>query len=379
MKKILILGAGLVGTPMALDLAGLNEYQITLADLNPEQLKKSEGISNIRRQVADVTDLKVLKDLTGNADWVINAVPGFLGFDTLKSLIELGKHVIDISFFPENAFDLEELALKNQVTAITDMGVAPGMSNVFAGYAQTLFDEMTDLKIYVGGLPEVRTWPYEYKAGFSPVDVIEEYTRPAWVVRNGKRLAMEPLSETELMEFEGVGTLEAFVSDGLRSLAKTIHAPDMVEKTLRFPGHAAKMKMLRDTGFFNREPVNIKGNKVSPLDLSARLLADQWKLNPGERDITVMRIIGEGRNGGKTQRFTVELTDRYDEETGVHSMGRTTGYSATGALRMMEAGLFSRKGIIVPEYIGQEKHCLNFLISHLAERGIVYRQSLQEI
>ncbi len=190
---------------------------------------------------------------------MLSAVPGFMGFQTLKTIITAGKNVVDIAFFSENPFDLDALARKKGVTAIVDCGVAPGMSSVLIGHVDQLLDSTENILIYVGGLPEVRQWPYDYKAVFSPIDVIEEYTRPARYVENGHLVVREALSDAELMDFPGIGTLEVFNSDGLRTLADTIDAPNMKEKTLRYQGHIEKMAVLRATGLFSEEPIEING------------------------------------------------------------------------------------------------------------------------
>lgn len=375
--KVIVLGAGLVGGPMAVDLANDRGIEVGIADISDEALKSLP--ENLLKINADLSVSEAVKKIVKDFDFVISAVPGYMGYNTLKSVIEAGKNAVDIAFFPEDPFGLNSLALENNVTVITDCGVAPGMMHILTGYVADLLDETENAITYVGGLPEVRELPYEYKAVFSPIDVIEEYTRPARVIENGKLLVKEALSETELMNFPGIGTLEAFNSDGIRSLSKTITARNISEKTLRYPGHVAIMKVLRDTGFFSQESVEIKGQMVKPMDLTAKLLFPKWKLGRGERDLTVMKVVVEGKKNGKKLRYTYDLLDRYDETTQTHSMARTTGYTATVALRMLAAGLYTRKGISVPEYIGQHHQCVDFMLNGLAERGIHYISTIEEI
>jgi saccharopine dehydrogenase-like NADP-dependent oxidoreductase len=250
------------------------------------------------------------------------------------------------------------------------------MCNILIGYVDHLLDETENVLYYVGGLPEIREWPYEYKAVFSPADVIEEYTRPARYVENGKLITRPALSDPELISFEGVGTLEAFNTDGLRSLAQTIHCPNMKEKTLRYPGHIEKMAVLRETGFFGTDPIEMNGTQIRPLDFTAKLLFPKWKLKEGEVDITVMKVMVEGKKEGKYVRYTYDLLDRYDPVTRIHSMARTTGYTATVALRMIAEGLYTRKGITVPELIGREPECVAYMLKGLEARGIVYRETI---
>ncbi len=231
--NIVILGAGLVGTPMAIDLAKDSGFDVTVADINKDALNKIKNKYSISTIQKDLTDSQSIKEIVKGFDVVLNAIPGFMGYNTLKTIIESGKDVVDIAFFPEDPFTLDDLAKKHNVSAIMDCGVAPGMSNVLIGYVDHLLDKTETALIYVGGLPEVREWPYEYKAVFSPIDVIEEYSRPARYVENGNLVIRPALSDAEYLDFSDVGTLEAFNSDGLRTLAETIDAPNMKEKTLR--------------------------------------------------------------------------------------------------------------------------------------------------
>ncbi|MDP1621071.1 MAG: saccharopine dehydrogenase C-terminal domain-containing protein [Bacteroidales bacterium] len=381
--KIIVLGAGLVGGPMALDLCGEPKFEVTVADINTTTLqnlveRQISAINPVKTLAVDLSNPHTVGELVAGYDMVINAVPGFMGFQTLKAIIGAGKNVVDIAFFIEDPFELDELARLNNVTAIMDMGVAPGMCNVLIGYADHLLDETDNILYMVGGLPEVREWPWEYKAVFSPVDVIEEYTRPARYIENGKLIIKPALSDPELLNFTGIGTLEAFNTDGLRSLAHTVKCPNMKEKTLRYPGHIEKMRVLRETGFFSQEEVEVNGSRIKPMDLTAKLLFPKWKLEEGEVDITVMQVMVEGKKDGKRIKYTWDLFDKYDPATRIHSMARTTGYSATVALRMIADGLYSRKGISVPEYIGKQPECVEYLLNGLKERGVIYRGNVSE-
>jgi saccharopine dehydrogenase-like NADP-dependent oxidoreductase len=374
--KVIVLGCGLVGGPMAMDLANDKDLEVSVADISKDALSQISKRASVQTIQTDLSKTEKLGEIVAGFDYVINAVPGFMGFKTLKALIEAKKNVVDIAFFPEDMFELHELAIENDVTVISDIGVAPGMSNLLVGYVDHLLDRTEKAVIYVGGLPKVRTWPYEYKAVFSPVDVIEEYTRPARYIENGKEVIKPALSEPELLDFEGVGTLEAFNSDGLRSLATTIDAPNMIEKTLRFPGHIEIMRIFRETGFFNQEEIEVNGVKVKPLDFTAKLLFPKWKLQEGEEDITIMKIIVEGVKNNKRLRYTYDLLDSYDPKTKVHSMARTTGYTATMALRMLTKGLYNRKGVSAPEFIGRQPECVEFMLKGLEEKGVVYKESI---
>ncbi len=376
--KVIVLGAGLVGGPMAMDLAKDPAFEVSVADISPEALQRLAARRNagtITPVVADLGDPDRVSSLVAGYDMVINAVPGFMGFRTLKAIIGAGINVVDIAFFIEDPFELDELARQKNVTAIMDMGVAPGMCNVLIGYADHLLDETQNILYMVGGLPEVREWPYEYKAVFSPVDVIEEYTRPARYIEKGQLIVKPALSDPELLNFPGIGTLEAFNTDGLRSLAHTVKCPNMKEKTLRYPGHIEKMRVLRETGFFSQEEIEVRGTRVKPMDLTAKLLFPKWKLEEGEVDITIMQVMVEGLKDGQKVCYTWDLYDKYDPASGVHSMARTTGYSATVALRMIAAGLYTRKGISVPEFIGRQPECVAYMLQGLKDRGVIYRET----
>ena len=269
MKKVIVLGAGLVGKEMAIDLSG--KFDVTAVDINEDALDRISG-SGVKTQRLDFTHEERLKNIIAEADLVVGAVPGFLGFQTVKRVIESGKNMVDISFFPEDPFALDELARQENVTVVTDCGVAPGMGNVILGYHNKRMN-VSDYECLVGGLPVVREWPYEYKAVFSPIDVIEEYTRPARYVQSGVMVVKEALSDPELIHFDGVGTLESWNSDGLRSLIKTMpNIPNMIEKTLRYPGCIEYLRVLRESGFFSYEEVEVKGVKVRPIDVTAKFL-----------------------------------------------------------------------------------------------------------
>ena len=373
--KILVLGSGLVGGPMAVDLAAEPSFAVTVADINDEALDKISKRGKITTFRCDVRDQHALGDLIARHDMVLSAVPGFLGFETLRSIIEAGKNAVDIAFFPEDPYLLDDLAKRKGVTAIVDCGVCPGMSGLLVGHAQMMLDETDDVLICVGGLPQVREWPYEYKAVFSPVDVIEEYTRPARYIENGKPVIRPALTDPEYMTFPGIGTLEAFNTDGLRTLLRNVRATTMKEKTLRYPGHIEYMTVLRETGFFSKEPIEVNGILMRPLDLTAALLFPKWKMGEDEGDITVMRVTVKGKKDGRHSGFQYDLVDRYNPATRTMSMARTTGYTATSAVRMMNAGLYSRKGIIAPEIVGEQPECVRFLLDELAGRGVIYKET----
>jgi len=375
MSSIIVLGGGMVGSAMAADLSA--KHKVTLADFDLSALERAKSKYKIEELIQlNVTDVPLLKKTVEPFELVVCAVPGFLGFGVLKTLIEMGKKVVDISFFPENSLELKEIAIQNQSTAIVDCGVAPGMGNLILAHHNSQM-KITDFECLVGGLPKLRKWPFEYKAPFSPMDVIEEYTRPARYVENGNLLTKEALSDCELIEFEGVGTLEAFNTDGLRSLIFTLpHIPNMKEKTLRYPGHVDYIKALKTVGFFDETPVEIDGKSIRPLDFTSRMLFKEWKLADDEAEFTVMRIGIKGKNdAGEIETVVYDLYDEYDAVTGVSSMARTTGYTATAVVNWLLESGFNEVGVFPPELIGHKSACFDFVMNYLNQRGVRYRIS----
>lgn len=376
MKNIVVLGAGLVGAPMALDLAKNKEFEVLCVDFNVHNFPKLEK-AGVKTKKMNLSATGAIEAAVEDADFVINATPGFMGFESLKRVINAGKDCIDIAFYPEDMFELDALAKEKGVVVISDIGVAPGMSNLLSAYGVTLLDEAQDIKIYVGGLPLKRELPWEYKAPFSPVDVIEEYTRPARYIVDGELVTKAALTDGELIEFPVVGKLEAFNSDGLRSLMTTLDVPNMIEKTLRYPNYIDKIKLLRDSGFFDTEKRIINGKEISPIELTSNLLFDQWKLEENDRDFTVMQINVSGLKDGKAQTHTFDLYDEHDDITGIHSMARTTGYTATVALRLLAAGLYKEAGVSAPEALAVSKANVDFMLNGLKERGVIYKHSIK--
>ena len=371
-NKIIVLGAGMVGRAIAIDLA--KKHKVISADICEESLNKLTTIDNIETIKSNLSSKENVKNLIKDSDLVVSAVPGFMGFETLKTIIESGINVVDIAFFPEDALQLDKLAKEHNVTAIMDCGVAPGMSNVILGYHNTKMT-VEDFEFYVGGLPQKRTLPFQYKAPFSPIDVIEEYIRPARFVVNGEIVVKPALSDTELIEFENVGTLEAFNTDGLRSLIKTMNIPNMKEKTLRYPGYIDQIKLLKDYGFFQTEEVGINGKQIRPIDLTSHLLISKWKLEDDEPEFTVMKIIISGIENSKNVKYIYELFDKFDEETQTSSMARTTGYSCTSAVELVLNGDYTEKGLFPPEFLGAKNGCLKKMLAYQEDRNIIYNIS----
>ncbi len=369
MKTIVVLGAGRVGRTMAIDLC--KDYHVVSADSSEDNLSVLRSKFSIDTVQADLSDSSAVKKIIAESDLVVGAVPGFMGFEMVKTVIGSGKNIVDISFFNEDIFLLDELAKKNNVTAVMDCGVAPGMDNIILGYHNKQMN-VDFFECLVGGLPVIRTFPYEYKAPFSPIDVIAEYTRPARFVKDSQLVTRPALSDPELIEFEDVGTLEAFNTDGLRSLIKTMKVPNMIERTLRYPGHINYMRVLRETGFFSEELLTVGRQQVRPIDVTSKLLFPKWKLEDGEEEFTLMRVTVAGKEKGKEKKYVYNLLDRLDKKTNTSSMSRTTGFTCTAVARLVIEGNYKRTGISPPEFVGEEEKCFQYVLQYLKERNVIY-------
>lgn len=354
--KIFVVGNGLVGNVIAKDL---NENQdITVLDLNIAN--KAEGIKYQKYNVL-VDELDILK----KADIIVLAVPGSIAFSALQRIIPLGIKIVDISFFPESALLLNDLAIKHNTQLIVDCGVAPGLCNMFLGH-QSTHSDIEEYICYVGGLPFERTLPWQYKAPFSPSDVLEEYTRPVYIRENGTNKTVEAMSGIEEINIDSVGTLEAFYTDGLRSLLTSFpNVATLKEKTLRYPGYIDKIKFLKETGFLSTDEIEIKGTKISPFELTSKLLIDQWQLKD-DMEFTAMKVI----ISSKDQRVTHNLFDNKDVISGFSSMARTTGFTANAAVELFANNMIKETGVILPEDIGKNADNFKFVIDYLEERNI---------
>ncbi|MEE4176979.1 MAG: saccharopine dehydrogenase C-terminal domain-containing protein [Bacteroides sp.] len=373
MSNIVVLGAGMVGKAIAIDLSA--QHQVTSADIDKESLEYLSSNYPIHTQGINLMEEERVAELVKDCDLVISAVPGFMGFDTLRTVIEAGKNIVDISFMPEDFMELNALAAQKGVTAITDCGVAPGVPNLIVGYHNELMD-VENFEYVVGGLPRIKIYPFYYKAPFSPIDVIEEYTRPARYVEKGQLLTKPAMSEPELMFFEKVGTLEAFYTDGLRSLLSNMeHIPNMREKTLRYPGHIQLILALKTAGFFEKTPITINNTAIRPIDFTSKVLIDDWKLGPEEPEFTVMRIEISGKEEGQNKKIVYNLYDAYDPGTKLSSMARTTGFTATACAELVLQGRFAGKGVFPPELLGMDPDNFEFVMDYLAARKVIYNKT----
>ncbi len=367
---IAVLGAGMVGRTIAQDLS--SRHNITSFDASEKNLSLLQQFApTIKTRKVDLSAINNYSDWLTPFDLVVTAVPGFMGYTVLEAVILTGKNVVDISFFPENVLHLDALAKEKNVTVITDCGVAPGMSNLILGrYNATM--KIDSFTCYVGGLPTYPQAPFFYKAPFSPIDVIEEYMRPARLMENGHVVTKTALTDREMIHVDGIGTLEAFNTDGLRSLLYTLsHIPEMKEKTLRYPGHVDLIIALQQAGFFSTKELSVNNTNITPLQVTSTLLLDQWKLQPEEEEFTTMRVIIEGEH----KKIQYDLLDRYDADTKQSSMSRTTGFTCTAAVELIAQNLFTEKGVYPPELVGYDKTCFDFVLSYLKERKVHWKRT----
>jgi saccharopine dehydrogenase-like NADP-dependent oxidoreductase len=255
-----------------------------------------------------------------------------MGFKILEILIDKKISCIDISFMPENCLELSEMAMNKKCIIVPDAGVAPGLSNLIIGNIVAKND-VKKVKIMVGGLPKEKNPPWNYKTPFSPIDVIEEYTRPARVKVNGKILVKNALTDIQNFEVEDIGELEAFLTDGLRTLLnsdnKISNVPDLSEYTIRYPGHADLIKKLIKDGSFSNDIIQYQNKSITQRENTCRELFKEWKLHD-EDEFTFMIILATTKSG-KDITYTI-----YDErKDGWSSMSRTTGLTACAFTKLL--------------------------------------------
>jgi len=367
----------MVGRTIARDLASDGTVQVVVADRSAEALRRAAAFGLLGME-ADLSKAKEVGRVIEGSQVVVNAVPGFLGYATLETVIRAGINAVDIAFMPEDSQGLDALAKDKGVTAVVDFGVAPGLSNLLCGRAGSLMDKATRMEILVGGLPKIRVRPWEYAAPFSPADVLEEYTRTARLVEGGQVVNKPALSEVELVTLPRVGTLEAFNTDGLRTLIRTMDCPDMREKTLRYPGYVERVKLLIDSGFFSNRPMRVGDVEVTPFDLTARILFKEWELRNGQEELTVMRVEVSGKRNDRPVRHIYDLYDEYDRATGTTSMSRTTGFPAAIMARLLARGEYKMPGIVPPEVVGRDPQVYTALMEALHVRGVSIKETIQK-
>ena len=372
--KVLILGCGNIGSVAAEDIGkSIDSIEVVVADRNETRAKLiAEGISEsnvswIQLDAAKHNELvKTLEDF----DLAMGFLPGKLGHRLAEACIDARNDLVDVSYMAENPLTLNDKAIKAGVTIVPDCGLAPGISNILVGHVAGKLDKVQTVCIMVGGLPEKPVPPLGYVITWSLESLIDEYTRKARIVKEGEIVEVEALNGLEEIEFPNVGRLEAFYTDGLRTLPYTVSNVDnMWEKTLRYPGHAEKIKLLKTLGFFDEKQINVEDVSLSPRKLTVKLF-DQKLRRPEIRDIVAMKIEVSGIKNDKHMRYVYHMLDRYDENRGITAMARTTAYPASIIAQLMLKKAVKAKGVVPLERLGVSEEFFSKFLNELEKREI---------
>ncbi|MGD0496447.1 MAG: saccharopine dehydrogenase family protein [Candidatus Bathyarchaeia archaeon] len=372
--RVLVLGSGNIGSTAAGDMAkNISSSDIVIADQDARRAKNVAdriGKSNVSWVHLDAANrgqlLRTLKD----CDLAMGFLPGNLGYSLMKVCIEARKDLVDVSYMAENPFRLHQAATSAGITIVPDCGLAPGISNLIVGHAFQKLDETKAVHVMVGGLPEKPIPPLGYIITWSPESLIDEYTRKAVIVKRGRRVQVEALSGVESIEFPEVGKLEAFFTDGLRTLLYTMDGVgDMWEKTLRYPGHAEKIKLLEAMGLFKDEKIKVEGVEVSPRKLTAKLL-EQTLRKPEVKDFVALKVEVYGVKNGEKTGYTYHMLDNCDRRRGITAMARTTAYPMSIVAQLILSGAIKEKGVVPPERLGMEDRVFRMFWDGLEKRGI---------
>lgn len=378
--KLLVLGYGNIGSFIASDLAAsMPSAHIVIGGRRLSKL--GEVVKDIKRQNVSGIQVdarkhdKLVKTLK-RFDVAVGALPGEIGFQSIKAAIEAQVDFVDVSYMPENPLTLHKEAVRADITVVPDCGVAPGVSNLLVGYAASKLEKVEYVQIMVGGLPEKPIPPLGYTITWSAEGLIDEYIRKAKIIEDGRLVEREALTGLEKIEFPGVGTLEAFYTDGLRTLLYTLEGvQSMWEKTLRYEGHVSKIRFLKALGLLDDTPIDLGKVHLSPRKLTMKLFEDRLK-RPEIPDLLVMKVEVGGAKEGKSIRFTYNLLDRYDESQGATAMSRTTGYPTSILAQMVAHNIIKERGVLPLEKLGAEEKIFNHIIEELKQRHIEIKGSL---
>ena len=379
---MLVLGAGLQGSACAYDLLQNDEVtEVRLADLNIDHLPHFLAPYSGKRLIPtplDVRDKEAVSALMRESDAAMSAIPYYFNLDLARRAADVGVHFCDLGGNTDIVFEQKKLdatAREKGITIIPDCGLAPGMVNILSQYGIDQLDSVDEVKIFVGGLPQDPEPPLNYQIVYSLEGVLDYYTTLSWVVRNGRREQVKALSEREPVHFGApVGELEAFhTAGGLSTMAFRYEGkiPTMEYKTLRYPGHAQIMEAIRELGFLDLDPVEVKGARVVPRELAVATMGPRLT-KPGGKDLVALRVSVKGVKNGAARTLSFELVDLYDEERGISAMMRTTGYSLSITGQMQARGEIQPPGVHTPdECVPAEKY-----ISELRKRGVEIRESV---
>jgi lysine 6-dehydrogenase len=347
--RIVVLGCGNIGTVVARDLAeSLPRAEIVLADVdrnNAQDAAANVGLKNLGWMQADAAKHLELSTKLKNFDVVVGALPGKFGYRACKASIAAKVDMVDVSYMPEDVMSLNDVASKAGVSIVPDCGMSPGFCSMLVGRGVSKLDQVEKAHMLNGGLPETPVPPLGYVITWSVKDLIDMYVRKVNILKDGKITQVEPLSGLEELDFPGIGKLEAFYTDGLRTLLYTIKAKDMWEKTLRYPGHVEKIKLLKALGFFDSDAIEIGKAKVEPREVTADLFAR--KLKRKIPDIVVIRVKVSGKKDGRQIGHVYHVFDHYDSERRVTSMAERLGMNERWFERFI--GEMKKRGIVVGE------------------------------
>ncbi|MEM3536724.1 MAG: saccharopine dehydrogenase family protein [Candidatus Bathyarchaeia archaeon] len=372
--KVLIVGCGNIGAVAAEDFAkSVPTAKVVLADKDEGKAKsvaqkiRGENVSYMQLDVSNKD--KLVHSLEG-FNLALGFLPGNLGYSLVDACIKAGKNLVDVSYMPQNPLMSNDAAVKAHVTVVPECGLAPGISNILVGHAARRLDKVEKIHILVGGIPEKSVPPLGYVVTWSPENLVDEYTRKARIVVDGKMVDVEALSGIEEVEFPGLGKLEAFYTDGLRTLLSTFNGVDeMWEKTLRYKGHAEKARLLRDLGFFEDEALDVDGVKVSPKRFTARLFQKRLCM-PEVRDVVALKVEVFGLKAGRKVGYAYRLLDFYDAKSGTTAMARTTAYPASIVAQMLLEGVIKAKGVVPPEKLGMDDEFFRIFLYELERREV---------
>lgn len=373
--KTLIVGSGNIGSVAAEDMAKNNSsLEVTVADKDEKRARivtERIGRANVSSLNLDTSNRAKLVTTLREFDLVMGFLPGNLGYAFMEACIEAKRNLVDVSFMGENPLTLGKEAVEADVTVVPDCGLAPGISNVLVGHATKKLEEVKSVHIMVGGLPERPVPPLGYVITWSPESLIDEYTRKVRIVKHGKTVEVKALGGLEQLDFPDVGRLEAFYTDGLRTLLETTGDVDeMWEKTLRYPGHAEKVELLSALGLFDEEPVEVEGVRVSPRRLAARLLARKL-VNPRIRDLVALKVEVSGIESGMSTTYSYHLLNYYDAKRGITAMARTTAYPASIIAQLVLKNAVAAKGVVAPEQLGRQDNIYGDFMKEMSKRGIM--------
>ena len=369
MSYIKILGSGKVGTKIIKEL--YLDHTVIAVDSDETKLQEIKKLTRIETEQADLTKKQDIDRILqqDDTDLIINALPGSIGYKILANTIDYGIDSINLSLFKQNPLELDQRAKDKGVTAIVDAGIAPGLNNLILGYHSQQM-EVEKYKCYVGSLPYERNLPLQYKAPYSPLDVLKDYIQKAHYIEDNKKIVKDGLSDPEYIDIDDIGTLEAFNTVGIRTLMETMDIPNMTEKTLRYPGHRKLMKTLIELGFLSDTPVNINGKNIKPLELTSKLLFPKWQLKKGEAEFTVMLVIIEGKKEGNDKKVEYTLFQKDGEESTSNSLAQTAGSTCAAITELLLSNNKITEGIVPPEYLGYSKDNFIFVWQYLKDNEI---------